>query len=441
MDLGAALPALFLAAVILLVNAFFVAAELALVRVRETQLRELAEAGSARARLASELAVNIDRYLSATQLGVTGASLALGIVGEPAVASLIAPAFVWLSERSETAFHVVSFAVAFGVVTYLHVVVGELAPKYLAIERALALALWTAYPLRLFYRAAYPLTWLINVSAQRLVRLLGIRGRSELDPHSEEELKMLVATSTRKGVLQESERVLLGRVFDLADTLVRQVMVPRTEIVAIEDDRPLRELRDLAQERPFTRFPVFHGDLDHVVGVVHIKDLVPAQDLSRPVRDVMRRALFLPETMHLDRALAEFRRQRMQLGIVVDEFGGTSGLATLEDVVEQLIGEVQDEFDRETPHFRNEAAGTILIDGLAAVPELRERLGLALQDVPYDTVGGLIFGRLGRLAKVGDAVDIEGHRFVVTQVDGRRVAQVRAQRPPGRARPPDVARR
>jgi CBS domain containing-hemolysin-like protein len=434
MDLGAALPALLLAALILLVNAFFVAAELALVRVRETQLRELAEAGSARARLARELTLNIDRYLSATQLGVTAASLALGIVGEPAVAALIAPLFGWLIDSSPTAFHVVSFAISFAVVTYLHVVVGELAPKYMAIERAVALALWTAYPLRAFYRAAYPLIWLINVSAQWLVRLLGARGRSELDPHSEEELKMLVAISTRKGVLQESERVLLGRALDFADTLVRQVMVPRTEVAAIEDDRPLRELRDLAQGRPFTRFPVIHGDLDHVVGVVHIKDLVPAQDLSRPVRDVMRRPLFLPETMHLDRALAEFRRQRMQLGIVIDEFGGTSGLATLEDVVEQLIGEVQDEFDQETPHFRSEPGGAVLIDGLAAVPELRVRLGLALEDVPYDTVGGLVFGRLGRLAKVGDAVDIEGHRFVVTQVDGRRVAQVRAQRTTARAR-------
>ena len=436
MDVGAALPALLLAAVILLVNAFFVASELALVRVRETQLRELAEAGSARARLARDLTLNIDRYLSATQLGVTAASLALGIVGEPAIAILIAPAFGWLIERSETAFHVVSFALSFGVITYLHVVVGELAPKYLAIERAVALALWTAYPLRFFYRAAYPLIWLINASARRLVRVLGVRSVSELDPHSEEELRMLVAISTRKGVLQESERVLLGRALDFADTLVRQVMVPRTEIVAIEDDRPLRDLRDLAQERPFTRFPVFHGDLDHVVGVVHIKDLVPAQDLSRPVRDVMRRPLFLPETAGLDRALAEFRRQRMQLGIVVDEFGGTSGIATLEDVVEQLIGEVQDEFDRETPHFRSEPGGGFLIDGLAAVPELRERLALTLEGEPYDTVGGMVFGRLGRLAKVGDAVEIEGHRFVVTQVDGRRVAQVRAQRPAGRARAP-----
>ncbi len=434
MDLGAALPALLLSVVILLANAFFVAAELALVRVRETQLRELAEAGSGRARQARHITMNIDRYLSATQLGVTAASLALGLVGEPAVAAVVAPAFGWLIDRSVAAFHVVSFAISFGLITYLHVVVGELAPKYLAIERALALALWTAYPLDVFYRAAYPLIWLINSSARWLVALLGVRPDAELDAHSEEELKMLVAISTRKGVLQESERVLLGRALDFADTLVRQVMVPRTGIVAIEHDQPLRELRDLTREHPFTRFPVFHADLDHIVGVVHIKDLVPAQDLSRPVREVMRRPLFLPDTTRLDRALAEFKRQRMQLGIVVDEFGGTSGLVTLEDVLEQLVGEVQDEFDRETPHFRSEPGGALLIDGLASLAELRERLALELGDEPYDTVGGLVFGRLGRLPKEGDAVEIEGRRFSVVTVDGRRVAQVRVQKAAPKAR-------
>lgn len=428
MDVGAALPALLLAALILLVNAFFVAAELALVRVRETQLRELADAGSARARLARQLSVNIDRYLSATQLGVTAASLALGLVGEPAIAALLRPLLGWLIVRSAAAFHVVSFVVSFGVVTYVTVVVGELAPKYLAIQRALDVALLVAYPLELFYRAAYPLIWLMNASANGMVALLGVRRGADLDAHSEEELKMLVAISTRKGVLQESERVLLGRALDFADTLVRQIMVPRTEIVAVEDDRTLRELRDLSREHPFTRFPVFHRDLDHVVGMIHLKDLVPAQDLSRTVREVMRPPLFLPETTRLDRALAEFRRGRMQLGIVIDEFGGTSGLVTLEDVLEQLVGEVQDEFDRETPHFRTEPSGSLLVDGLASLGELRERLGIELENEPYDTVGGLVFGRLGRLGKVGDAVDVEGHRFQVAAVDGRRIAQVRVQR-------------
>jgi CBS domain containing-hemolysin-like protein len=433
MDLGAPVPALLLTVVLVLVNAFFVAAEFALVRVRETQLQELAEAGSGRARLSRRLVERIDRYLSACQVGITAASLALGIVGEPAVAALIAPAFGWLMAMSESAFHVVSFVIAYGVITYLHIVVGEQAPKYLAIQRALPTTLWSAYPLELFTNVATPFIAVVNASANGILRMLRITRTETAEVYSEEELKLLVATSTRRGILQESERVLLHRALEFADTLVRQVMVPRTEIVAVAHDQTLRELRDLTREHPFTRFPVFHADLDHIVGVVHIKDLVPAQDLSRPVRDVMRRPLFLPDTTRLDRALAQFKQQRMQLGIVVDEFGGTAGLVTIEDVLEQLVGEVQDEFDRETPHFRTEPGGALLVDGLASVAELRERLGIALDDERYDTVGGLVFGRLGRLAKVGDAVDIEGHRFQVAAVDGRRVAQVRvrkaAQRP------------
>ena len=436
MDLGAAVPALLLTVVLLAANACFVAAEFALVRVRETQLRELADAGSGRAKLSQHLSLNIDSYLSACQVGITLASLALGIVGEPAVASLIEPAFQWLIAINETAFHVVSFAIAYGLITYLHIVVGEQAPKYFAIQQALPTTLWSAYPLHLFYRLVYPFIWVVNVSANGILRALHIARTDTAEVYSEEELKMLVAASTRRGVLQESERLLLQRALEFADTMVRQVMVPRTEIVAVAQDQPLRELRDLTREHPFTRFPVFHADLDHIVGVVHIKDLVPAQDLSRPLRDVMRRPLFLPETTRLDRALAEFKRQRMQLGIVVDEFGGTAGLVTIEDVLEQLVGEVQDEFDRETPHFRTEPSGTLLVDGLASVAELRERLAIELVEERYDTVGGLVFGRLGRLAKVGDSVDVEGYRFAVIAVEGRRVAQVRVQKaspkPPAR---------
>jgi CBS domain containing-hemolysin-like protein len=434
MDLGAAVPALALTAFLLVANAFFVAAEFGLVRVRETQLKELADAGSSRARLGHHLSRNIDAYLSACQVGITAASLALGIVGEPAVARLIEPLFGWLIALSETAFHIVSFAIAYGVITYLHIVVGEQAPKYFAIQRALPTTLWSAYPLHIFYRATYPFIWVVNHSANALLKSLGMKQTDVAEAYSEEELKMLVAVASRSGVLQESERVLLDRALDFADTLVRQVMVPRTEIVGIDEAATLRELRDIARSRPFTRFPVFHEDLDHVVGVIHIKDLVPAPDLSRPVGEVMRKPLFMPETTGLDRALAEFRRQRLQMAIVVDEFGGTAGLVTLEDVFEQLVGEVQDEFDRETPAFRSEKDGTWLVDGLGSLAELRERLGLELEDEPYDTVGGLVFGRLGRLPKVGDVVDVEGRRFVVSALDGRRVSQVRVERGAGKRR-------
>lgn len=434
MDLGGVIPALLLFAFLLLVNAFFVLSEYAIVRVRRTQLAELAEAGSGQARMALRISDDLDQYVSTVQVGVTGASLALGIVGEPTMSALLRPVLGGLEAVAAPLYRTLSFLLSFTLVTYLTLVLAEIAPKYLAIQRTLQLALLAAYPLELVRRLLFPFVWFVDASANRVLALVGIRPTGELDVHSEEELKLLVAASTRKGILQESERLLLANALDFADTLVRQVMVPRTEIAAIEANEPLRELRDLAGRHPFTRYPVYDSDLDHIVGVAHVKDLVPATDLSRPVRDSMRRPLFLPETMRLDQALAEFRRERTQLAVVVDEFGGTAGLVTLEDVIEELVGEVQDEFDRESPQVREEPSGSLLVDGLTPLDDLRERLSMTLAEEPYDTVGGLVFGRLGRLPSVGDWVEVEGYRFQVTGVDGRRVAQVRAQRAPLRRR-------
>ncbi|HEV8537125.1 MAG TPA: hemolysin family protein [Candidatus Limnocylindria bacterium] len=429
MDLGAAVPALALTIALLALNAFFVAAEFAIVRVRSTQLEALAESGSRRARLARHIVENIDAYLSACQVGITGASLALGLVGEPAVAVLIEPLFGWLRVLYEPAFHGLSFAIAFAIVTYLHLVVGEQAPKYFAIQRAVPTTLWTADPLHWFATTFRPFVWLVNVSANMVLRPFGLRGTDELEAHSEEELKMLVAMSTRSGVLREEERVIVGRAMEFADRIVRQVMVPRTEIVAVPDDLPVAELLVVARQHRFSRFPVYREDLDHIIGIVHVKDLVGVDKEARArARDVMRKVLVIPETMRLDQALAEFRRQRSQLAIVFDEFGGTAGLVTLEDLLEQLVGEVQDEFDRDAPAFREEGPGTFVVDGLTSLEVLRERLGIELRDEPYDTVGGMVFGRLGRLATVGDTIELEGYRFQVTAVDGRRVAQVRVMR-------------
>ena len=430
MDPSATGFALVIFVLLLVVNAFFVAAEYAFVRVRGTQLQELIETGSARARKAMRILLSLDSYISAIQLGVTLAALGLGLVGEPVVARILEPLFEPLGAVSPVLVSVLSFLVAFALVTYATVVIAELAPKYLALERALPLALWTAYPLDAFHSVMRPFTKVINASALGVLRLFGVRPGAEDQAHSAEELRMLVAASTKNGMLQESERILVGNALDFAETLVRQVMVPRTEIVAIPDDTTVAGVVEVLKQSPFTRLPVYHEDLDHIVGVIHVKDVVGAAP-ERLVRDIMRKPLYLPETTHLDRALAQFRRERVQLAIVVDEFGGTAGLVTLEDVIEELVGEVQDEFDREAPMLREEG-GVYLINGLMTLNELRERLGLDLADEPYDTVGGMIFGRLGRLAQVGDTVDAERYRFTVTAIDGRRVAQVKAKKLPAK---------
>ena len=434
MDAAEALRGAVVAFLLVLANGFFVAAEYAFVRVRGTQLQELAKAGSARAKLGAHISGRLDTYISAAQLGVTLASLAIGWIGEPAVAALIAPIFGWLPEA---VFHVIAFTLAFGAITYVHIVVGELAPKYLALQRAVQLALLCAYPLDLFYRLMFPFIWFVNNSANGLLRWIGIRPRSDLNVHSDEELRMLVAASAREGVLQESERVIVGNALNFADTLVRQVMVPRTEIVAVPEELDLAGLIAMARQHRISRFPVYRDDLDHIVGVVHVKDLVGVDRTSKAkAHDIMRRVPAIPETLRLDQALAEFRRQHAQLAIVIDEYGGTAGLVTLEDVLEELVGEVGDEFEKDTsPPIREESPGTYVVDGLVGLAELRERLHLSLTDEPYDTVGGMVFGRLGRVAVVGDSVEVEGYRFQVTGVDGRRVSQVRVQR----ARPPRKA--
>src|SRR3989449_3782216 len=264
MDARTAL-ALVLTVVLVVANGFFVAAEYAFVRVRKTQLDEIAQQGSVRARLASRVLDRLDQYISASQLGVTLCSLAIGWLGEPAVAALLEPVFNWLPDPL---LNVISVALAFGVITYPHIVVGELAPKYLSIQRAVPLALWCAYPLHLFYRLMYPFIALVNGSANAILRWVGIRSTDERDVHSEEELKMLVAVSTKKGVLQESERLIVGRAMEFADRMVRQVMVPRTEIVAVADDTPVAEILVTARQHRFSRFPVYQEDLDHIIGIV-----------------------------------------------------------------------------------------------------------------------------------------------------------------------------
>ncbi|MBM4420784.1 MAG: HlyC/CorC family transporter [Chloroflexi bacterium] len=430
MDTAAAWPPIVLTILLLAVNAFFVAAEFALLRVRPTQFEELVP-GSVRARVVDRQVRRIDWYLSACQVGITGASLALGWVGGPAIAEAIRPLFAWLEPLSAPVSQAAGFVVAFALITFVHIVLAEQAPKYLAIKKALPIALANGYPLELFYRLVFPYIWLVSTSANRILAFAGISPTGDRVTHTGEELKLLVDDAADSGGLQESEREIVGNALSFADTLVRQVMIPRTEMAAVAEDAPKATILALARQHPYSRYPVFHESLDGVVGVVHLRDLL-THDGEATARDLMRPVPLLPETMHLDAALAELRRRRASLAIVLDEFGGTAGLVTLENILERIVGEVHDEFETdEQARIRADGPGRFLVNGLTPLEELRAELGMPVPvqegDEP-ETVGGLVFGRLGRLPTVGDRVELDGWLLEVTVLDGFRIAQVRAQR-------------
>lgn len=427
MDLGGVLGSVGLFGVLLLVNAFFVAAEYAIVRVRVEPLQEHAKSGSLRARRALLIVNDLERYISTVQVGVTAASLALGYIGEPAVSQLIAPAFGWMIGFSEPLFHLTSLLLAFGLITYLTLVVGELAPKYVAIQRTTALALWVAYPLYIVSVLLHPVVWIADRSARRVVGLLRIRGAGGEADERGEALRAALATLGRRGALREPRQVVLRGALEFGSRLVRQAMLPRTEMVAVAADTKLPVLRALIARHRVPAVPVYRSNIDDVIGLVHLRDLAANGSEDRTAEEIMRPPLVVPETMRLDQAVEELQKQGQRAGIVVDEFGGTAGLLTSEGVLEELVGDWRDDRGRpEAVSIRAEAAGSLLVDGLTTLRDVEDALDLELQDEPYDTLGGLVFGRLGRTPTVGDRVEIDGWELEVTAIDGHRVAEVRA---------------
>lgn len=416
--------------VLVLANGFFVAAEFALVSVRPTRINELIQRGNVAARFVKKAIDDPDRFIAATQLGITVASLGLGWLGEPALSHLIEPALGFLPQAwIGTAAHTVSAALAFSVITFLHVVIGELAPKSIALQNPERTSLVVAQPTLLTEAIFKPFIWALNGTGNFLLKVVGVEPAAHHMVHSVEELKMLVKASEAGGVLEDTERDMLDAVFDFADLLVRQVMVPRTEIVAVPAEATLDELVRVAVDHPHTKFPVYEETLDHVVGIVHVKDLLrsTATDGRGPVtaRMLMRDALFVPETTRVDSLLQQFRARRQHMAIVLDEYGGTGGLVALEDLLNEIVGEVRSTFDVSVPEIQRLPDGSVLVDGLMAIDEVNDEFSLKLEDPHYDTIAGYILGRLGRLAKVGDAVQAEGARLRVETMDGLRIARIR----------------
>ena len=419
-----------------LLNAFFVAAEFGLVSVRRTRVEELAAQGHPTAAIVRRALDDPDRFIAATQLGITVASLALGWIGEPALAHLFVPLLQFLPESwIGAAAHSIAAAIAFICITFLHVVAGELAPKSIALQNPERTAFFVARPMLVVFQIFRPAIWALNGAGNGLLRLLGIRPASGHERvHSVQELKMLIEASQEEGVLEAEEEQMLRAVFDLRSSRAAEVMVPRTEMVCVPADATVEELADLAERTALTKFPVFENDLDHIIGIVYLKDLLRPIRACRSdltARALMREALFLPETVSVADLLAHFRRARQHIAILVDEYGGTAGLVTLEDLLEEIVGDIGDLFEPPTPQVQRLPDGSILLDGLMTIDEANEALNLTLSDPFYTTVGGLVMGRLDRVPTVGDEVVLEdGRRLRVEEMDGLRVARVRLTQPP-----------
>ena len=424
--------ALALIAVLLIVlaNGFFVAAEYALVTVRRTRVQELVDQGNRRARRVADLQTNPARFISAIQLGVTLSSLALGAIGEPVVSRLLdSPLDLLPQSWHGSVALTVSAVLTFTVLSFFHVVLGEIVPKSYTLQHAEPISMGVAGPISFFYALFRPFIWVLVSASNVVLRWLGLPPEARRTAvHSEEELKMLVNASREQGVLEEDEQAMLHKVFAFADKDAQDVMVPRPDMVALPLDMPVSELLRLMLQHPYTRYPVFEGDLDDIVGVLHVRDLFAAlhdRGIDNvDVRALLRSAIVVPETKRLDELLAEFRATSNHMAIVVDEYGSVAGLATLEDLIEEIVGEIGDEFDLPDAGVRRLGKGRVRLGGSFPIEEFNERFGASLPDEDYHSVGGFVFGELGRAPRVGDSVTAEGTRFEVSAVDGPRILEV-----------------
>jgi CBS domain containing-hemolysin-like protein len=422
-------------AFLVLLNGFFVAAEFAIVKVRETQLQPLIAKGHRRARIARLVTENLDASLSATQLGITLASLGLGWIGKPVFSALLEPVMGVLNIEAREVQETIAFVFGFSVITFLHIVAGELAPKSLAIQKPLPTTLWVGQPLLWFYRISYPIIYVLNHAAQWLLRRCGLEPVSESElMHTEEELRLLFTTTHQRAGATTLGRDIVLNALDLRRRIAREVMRPRQEIVGLDTEANISECLEVAEKTGYSRFPLCDdGDLDRMLGVVHFKELFAMRAQAKRGADLLRIArklIYVPETARLERLLALFLERKLHMAIVVDEYGGTTGMVTLENILEELVGQIQDEFDQEKPllHYLDER--TFELDGSLPLHELGELVGETLQEEGVTTTSGWVTHRLGGFPKAGDVVEIGQYELRVEEMAGPRVARLKLIKKP-----------
>jgi len=424
---------LLLSLVFVAANGYFVAAEFAIVKVRATQLAELEAKGSKAATIGRHLTRELDAYLSATQLGITLASLALGWIGEPAFAHLIEPALRQYGTFAPALAHSISVSVAFVIISILHIVFGELVPKSLAIQKPIATTLWVAHLLRFFYIVMYPAIWLLNGTARFILRSIGVSPASEHDlAHSAEELKMILSDSERAGVLSQPKKEIIEGVFQFSKRTARQIMVPRTDVVVLSTTNSIEQNLEVIRSSRHTRYPLCEGNLDRTVGLIHVKDLFLAQlrGPGRSLADLRRDILFVPENTTVEQLLDQFLAGKTHMAIILDEYGGASGIVSMENITEELFGQIQDEFDRERLEVEPLGDGRYRVRGDYLIEDLAGRLKVDVGEPAEETVGGYVVANLDREVQPGDRCSLGPLEIEVIEGERYRVRWVLVTAPP-----------
>ena len=426
MDFWTALFKLTLVLFLVFLNGFFVAAEFAVVKIRSSRLETLLQEGNKRAKYAKMLTDHLDASLSVTQLGITLASLGLGWIGEPAVAYMIDPLLSMLGV-SEDLGHSVSFVIAFSVITALHIVLGELTPKSLAIQKVEAVVLGIALPMLLFQKVMYPAVWVLNHVANWVLRRMGFVVANEEDAaHTEAEIRILMEESHKQGYIDKTELTFVDNVFEFSERHVREIMIPRTDMICLYLGNSVEEnIQTILQER-MTRYPMCVDDKDNIIGFLHIKDLLPALYAgSQPdLRPLIRQAPVVPETMPISNLLKLLQKHRSQLAIVVDEYGGTSGMVTIEDIIEEIVGEIQDEFDEERPMVEKRGENMYSVDAKLLLSELNDILELDFDEENVDTIGGWLYAQVEIPPQIGQKSSFNGDDFFIEEVESVRITRV-----------------
>jgi CBS domain containing-hemolysin-like protein len=405
--------------VLILLNAFFVAAEYGLVTARRTRMVELHHQGNRRARAVLRITGDPPQFITAMQLGVTLTSLGIGALGEAALSKEFDK---WMAT-------ILAVLIAYGILTFFHVVIGELVPKGVALGHAEGTALWVAAPVRAFFTVFKPVIWVLRRATETVLRVLGLEEPgAERDPLSEAELRMLLSRSSQEGEIEHEEQQMIDKVFVFGDKEAADVMVPRPEVVAVSITLPPEQALASVLESPYTRYPVYRETLDDVIGVLHVRDLFSAMHerglASVKLEELLRPAYVVPETKDLATLLQDFRRTNSHFAVVVDEYGGMAGICTLEDLLEEIVGEIEDEFDVAEEQIEQIDDDTYRLDGMFPIDEFNGRFGTDLPDEDFHTVGGFVFGQLGRAPEVGDDVSYDGLQFDVLEVDGSRIEKM-----------------